>query len=130
MSCSPVGVCYRPNTSWTPGYPSTTNLLACRTEYQVSLIAPMRGDSCHPARTHNGFTQAAFTIDFDHQQATCPQGHHSGSWHPTRQNGHDAIVVRFPTSTCSICPARTVLSDALPDDRVELPRSFRTGDLI
>lgn len=89
------------------GYPSTTNLLACRTEYQVSLIAPMRGDSCHPARTHNGFTQAAFTIDFDHQQATCPQGHHSGSWHPTRQNGHDAIVVRFPTSTCSICPART-----------------------
>jgi transposase len=89
------------------GYPSTANLLACRTEHQVSLIAPMRGDSSRPARTHSGFTQAAFTIDFDQQHVTCPQGHHSGSWHPTRQNGQDAIVVRFPTSVCSPCPART-----------------------
>jgi transposase len=89
------------------GYPSTANLLACRTEHQVRLIAPMRGDSSRHARINSPYARDAFTIDFDQQQATCPQGHHSATWNPTRQDGQDVIVVSFPLSACITCPART-----------------------
>jgi transposase len=88
------------------GYPSTANLLACRTEHQVRLIAPMRGDSSRHARTNSPYARSAFTIDFDQQRATCPQGHHSATWNPARQGGQDVIVVSFPLSACIICPAR------------------------
>jgi hypothetical protein len=64
------------------GYPSTANLLACRTEHEVRLIAPMRGDSSRQARTHSLYARSAFTIDFDQKRATCPQGHHSPHLEP------------------------------------------------
>ena len=88
------------------GYPSTANLLTLRTEHQVRLIAPMRGDSSRHAREGSAYARDKFTIDFDQQQATCPQGHRSATWNPARQDGQDVIVVSFPLSACIICPAR------------------------
>ena len=52
-----------------------------------------------------GFHAGAFSIDWDHQQVTCPQGHRSSSWIPATQRGHDSIVVRFDTATCRACPS-------------------------
>ena len=89
------------------GYPSTASLLALRTEHQVALIGPMRGDSSRHAREGSPYARDKFTIDFDQQQVTCPQGHHSATWNPARQDGQDVIVVSFPLSTCILCPART-----------------------
>jgi hypothetical protein len=86
-------------------YPSTANLLTLRTEHQVRLIAPMRGDSSRHAREGSPYARHKFTIDFDQQQATCPQGHHSATWNPARQNGQDVIVVSFPLGACIVCPA-------------------------
>jgi hypothetical protein len=88
------------------GYPSTANLLACRTEHEVRLIAPMRGDSSRQARTHSLYARSVFTIDFDQKRAICPQGHHSATWNPARQDGQDVIVVSFPLDACIVCPAR------------------------
>jgi hypothetical protein len=66
----------------------------------------MRGDSSRHARTNSPYARDAFTIDFDQQRATCPQGHHSATWNPTRQDGQDVIVVSFPLGACITCPAR------------------------
>ncbi|MET7426406.1 IS1182 family transposase [Dactylosporangium sp. NPDC005555] len=89
------------------GYPSTKSLLTCRTEHQVRLISPMRGDSSRHAREGSPYARDKFTIDFDQQRATCPQGHHSATWNPARQDGQDVIVVSFPLGACIVCPART-----------------------
>jgi transposase len=89
------------------GYPSTASLLALRTEHQVRLVGPMRGDSSRHAREGSPYARDKFTIDFDRQQVTCPQGHRSATWNPGRQDGQDIIVVSFPLGACIICPART-----------------------
>jgi transposase len=89
------------------GYPSTKSLLALRTEHQVRLIGPMRGDSSRHAREGSPYARDKFTIDFDRQQVTCPQGNRSATWNPARQDGQDVIVVSFPLGACIVCPART-----------------------
>lgn len=88
------------------GYPSAELMTRSHTEFGVELITPLLGDQSPQARAGAGFDRASFTIDFDHQQATCPQGHTSSSWNPVRQRGTDTIVISFPTTTCGPCPVR------------------------
>jgi transposase len=88
------------------GYPSTAHLIDCRDEYRVRLVAPMRTDSSHHARTNSPYARSAFTIDFAQQKATCPHGHHSATWNPSRQDGQDVIVVSFALGDCIVCPGR------------------------
>jgi Transposase DDE domain len=88
------------------GYPSAELMTHSRTEFGVELITPLLGDHSPQARAGAGFDRASFSIDFDHQQATCPQGHTSPSWNPVRQRGTDTIVISFPTATCGPCPVR------------------------
>lgn len=86
------------------GYTSAELLIAARAR-GITLLGPLRADTSPQAR-RGGYTTAAFTIDWDHQQVTCPQGALSSSWNPCVQNGRPEIVVRFPTATCAACPAR------------------------
>src|SRR5205085_9406641 len=51
---------------------------------------------------------ADFTIDYDHQIVTCPQGRTPASWTPCTQRGKDAIVVHFSAADCGPCPARNL----------------------
>ena len=88
------------------GYPSAALMTQSRTEFGVELITPLLGDQSPQAKAGAGFDRASFTIDFDHQQATCPQGHTSSSWNPVRQRGTDTIVISFPKATCGPCPVR------------------------
>src|SRR6266487_1453364 len=54
----------------------------------MTLVRKFRGAGA-------GFDRAAFTIDFDARQATCPQGRTSSSWNPVAQRGTDTIVITF-----------------------------------
>jgi hypothetical protein len=90
------------------GYASAAHIVDCRTDHDVRLVAPVRADGSHQARSRNGFAREAFTIDFDRQQATCPQGTVSTTWNPARVKGEDVTVVTFPASTCIPCPARAL----------------------
>jgi transposase len=86
------------------GYTSVELLLAARAR-GIALLGPLRAATSAQART-GGYTTAAFTIDWDHQQVTCPQGRHSHQWYPCTQAGRPGIVVRFPAATCADCPVR------------------------
>jgi hypothetical protein len=88
------------------GYSTTAALLTCRDD-GVRLVAPHRRDSSRHTRTGSACARDAFTIDFDQQHATCPQGHRSATWNPGRQDGHDVITVAFPLGACLVCPARS-----------------------
>ena len=59
-----------------------------------------------------------FTIDWDTQQVTCPQGARSSSWTPSRNiNGTDVILARFARATCAPCPARAQCTTAARSGR-------------
>ncbi len=86
------------------GYTSADILLAARAR-GITLVGPLLADTSPQARA-GGYTTDAFTIDFDNQQVTCPQGSTSASWSPCTQRGTEAIVVRFDADDCAACPVR------------------------
>jgi len=88
------------------GYPSADLIVSTKASFGVTLITPLLADTSPQARAAAGFDRTRFTLDFDTQQATCPQGHTSASWTPASQHGTDTIVVTFATTTCRPCPVR------------------------
>jgi hypothetical protein len=50
---------------------------------------PVTSTHRRQARAGAGFDRSAFTIDFDRQQATCPQDRTSSPWTPASQRGTD-----------------------------------------
>src|SRR6266705_3280749 len=90
------------------GYPSADIIVAAARLHGITLVSPMLLDHSAQARAGTGYDQASFTIDFDAQQATSPQGKLSSSWSPARQRDTDAIVVSWSTTTCRACPAKAL----------------------
>jgi hypothetical protein len=85
------------------GYISAAGLLAARAR-GITLTGPIQAGGSRGQAP--GYTLAGFTIDWDHQHATCPQGATSRHWNPVTQHGTPKITVRFPAATCQACPAR------------------------
>jgi transposase len=55
-----------------------------------------------------GYDLHAFIIDWEAQQAICPQGHRSVKWTPgPSQSGLAVIRIRFNKATCLACPMRS-----------------------
>jgi transposase len=72
------------------------------------VIGPTRPDSRWQSRAGQGFAASGFTIDWDRQQATCPEGQTSLSWTPALDRSHnDVIRIKFSAKDCEPCPART-----------------------
>lgn len=86
------------------GYTSADLLLAAQAR-GITLLGPLLADTSPQART-GGYTTAAFTIDWQHQQVTCPQGATSTVWRPCHQRATETIMVKFAAPTCRACPAR------------------------
>jgi transposase len=92
------------------GYASAEALLAARAR-GITLLAPLLADTSPQARS-GGYTAAMFTVDWDNQRVTCPQGAVSRSWSPARQDGTDKIIIAFPRAACQPCPARAQCTTA------------------
>lgn len=104
------------------GYTSG-DLLAAARRRGLILLGPLLAGNSPQARS-GGYTQDAFTIDWDNQQATCPQGAVSRTWSQVRSAGRqaDTIVVEFAASTCNPCPVKTnCTSSARSGRRLGLP---------
>jgi transposase len=88
------------------GYPSAELIAGSWKTFGIALVTPVLADVSPQARAGAGFDRSAFTIDFDQQQATCPQDRTSSSWTPASQRGTDTIVIKFAAGTCRPCPVR------------------------
>jgi hypothetical protein len=86
------------------GYAGADLLLAARAR-GISMLAPLAVPSSPQARA-GGYTADMFTIDWDAQQVTCPQGALSSKWSAVRAGGRDGFTVAFPAAACRACPAR------------------------
>lgn len=88
-------------------YVSAEELVRSDTVYGVTLIGPARPDLSWQARLPGGIDRSQFLIDWEHQQATCPQDRVSCSWIPQqRADGYTTIKIKFRRADCADCPVR------------------------
>ena len=82
-------------------------LVTSRREYGVDLIGPTRPDYRWQSKAGEGFAARDFTIDWERQQATCPEGRTSVSWTPAVDRGHNEVIkIKFSAKDCGSVPGR------------------------
>jgi transposase len=89
------------------GYLTAELLAESKKNYGVDLYGPTRLNHKWQAREKMGFEAAAFTIDWDNEVASCPEGKKSLRWTPA-VDGHGTKVmnIKFSGKDCRPCPSR------------------------
>jgi transposase len=89
------------------GYVDAELLVTAQTEHQIDVVGPTFGSYSHQRRAGQGYDLGAFVIDWEAEQARCPQGQTSVKWTPGRDVSGDPVVrIRFERGTCRACPTR------------------------
>jgi transposase len=79
-----------------------------RRKYGVDLIGPTRPDYKWQSKAGEGFEASDFTINWDQQEATCPEGRTSTGWSPALDRGHNEVIkIKFSAKDWGACPAQT-----------------------
>jgi transposase len=119
------------------GYLSAALVVSEAARHGITLIGPLLADTSAQARAGNGYARADFTIDYDTQTVTCPQGKTSSSWTPCAQRGQAAAVATFAAGDCGPCPARAQCTASgrkrrqltvLPRDLAQAQAAARTAE--
>jgi transposase len=73
----------------------------------TDLSGPVGGSTSWQQRAQQGYSVAAFEVDWQAEQVTCPQGQKSVAW-KTRadRRGKETLVVRFASGVCRTCAVR------------------------
>src|SRR6266566_1844288 len=88
------------------GYVDATNLIASQAGYGVDLVGPTLKNYRYQAGT--GFDLTHFSIDWETETVTCPQGRVSSSWTPVQDaKSKPLIKVKFSQMDGKACPSRT-----------------------
>jgi transposase len=95
------------------GYLNAEVLVSAEQRQKITLIGPVAQDTSRQARDEHGFDKSQFSIDWQAQQATCPQGKTSRYWIPTYdRHGKDVIHIKFNPADCKVCPSRELCTQA------------------
>jgi len=90
-----------------PSYVDAEHLLTSQEEHQVNLYGPAAIDASWQAKSETGFDVLCFTIDWDAQIVTCPQGCTSRSWRMHEKTpGWHVVEVGFSRPDCLACAER------------------------
>jgi transposase len=83
------------------GYVDATLLVASRRDYGVDLLGPTRADSHWQARAGSGFEASRFHLDWEQQQATCPNGNLSASWTSAiKPRNQEVVTIQCSKADC------------------------------
>jgi transposase len=105
------------------GYLDAELLVKSREEYGVELVGPTRLDYRWQAKAAEGFAASDFQIDWEAQQATCPEGHTSTSWSPAVDRGHNEVIkIKFKAKDCGGCASRPRCTQGLRRSITVRPR--------
>jgi transposase len=95
------------------GYVDADLLVTAHTQHQIDVVGPPFGSYSRQRRAGQGYDLSAFVIDWEAQQARCPQGQTSIGWTPGRDVSGDPVVrIRFHAPTCRACPGRPACTQA------------------
>jgi len=84
------------------GYVDAELLVSSQQTYGIRLVGPVLSDNSWQAKADQGFDMAQFQLDWQAQQATCPQGQSSARW----SLAGERIEVVFAREVCAACPLR------------------------
>ena len=88
-------------------------LVTAQTHHQIDVVGPPLGSYSWQHQTGQGYDLQAFVLDWDAQQAHCPQGHTSVKWTPGHDVSGDPVLrIRFDRATCRVCPTRSACTSA------------------
>ena len=88
------------------GYVDAGLLAGSRRDHGVSLEGPVRGVA---SRVGHGYELRHFTVDWDRERVTCPQGKTSVSWRTIRAaDGSPRVQALFSRTDCRACPAQAM----------------------
>lgn len=91
------------------GYMSGDVLVSSQVEHSLEVIGPLRGDYSWQKKSQRGYDASFFTIDFEHEQAICPQGKVSMSWFPRVDRFDNPVIhIQFRATDCRNCSARSL----------------------
>ena len=100
------------------GYVHAKLLVESERDYQVDLVGPTRKDYRWQAAQQTGFDASHFSIDWEKQQAMCPEGHTSLSWTPVIDKGKNEVIkIKFSTTDCQACPSRSLCTQSIRERR-------------
>jgi transposase len=89
------------------------DFLVTAQQHQVDVVGPPFGSYSWQHKIAHGYDLQAFVLDWDAQQARCPQGHTSVKWTPGHDVSGDPVFrIRFDKATCRACPTRHVCTTA------------------
>jgi transposase len=96
------------------GYVDAELLVSSQQKHGIRLVGPVLSDNSWQAKEGRGFDVAHFQMDWQNQQATCPQGHRSSRWSVAGER----MEVVFPPEICARCPVRSDCTHSQTTGRV------------
>ena len=88
------------------GYLDAEVLVSAEQRQKITLIGPVAADTRWQARDEHGFDKSQFSIDWQAQQVTCPEGKTSRYWiPPSDRHGKDVLHIKFNPADCKVCPS-------------------------
>jgi transposase len=104
------------------GYVSARVLVKSQERFGIEVVGPVSVDTQWQAQSTSGIDASQFLFDWEHQQATCPQGKTSSSWTALSRKHHpDLIKIQFSITDCGSCPR---LSDCVHSTNKYLRRTL------
>jgi len=101
------------------GYVDAEMVLQSRDHHGIEVIGPVSQNNQWQAKDGQGYDLASFTIDWQENCATCPQGKQSVKWtERTDQHGHPKIALRFGLHDCRDCAARSLCTRSATAARI------------
>ena len=95
------------------GYVDADFLVTAQRQHHIGVVGPAFGSYSRQHQTGQGDDLQAFVLNWDAQQARCPQGQTSVHWRPGRDVSGDPVIrIRFDGPTCRACPARPACTTA------------------
>jgi transposase len=100
------------------GFVDVELLVSSQFEHGVRLVGPMRPDVSWQAQANQGFDIAHFTIDWEAQRVTCPEGKTSVLWKPGQDRWGNAVIhTEFARRECLACRSRPRCTRATTEGR-------------
>jgi transposase len=95
------------------GYVDADFLVTAQRQHHIDVVGPAFGSYSRQHQTGQGYDLQAFVLNWEAQQARCPQGQTSVNWRPGRDVSGDPVIrIRFDGPTCRACPARPACTTA------------------
>jgi transposase len=94
-------------------YTDAATIISSQATHAIELVGPVQRDGSWQAQAGAGFAGACFAIDWEAEQAVCPQGQTSRVWSASTDTAGQAVIhVQFERTACGACVVRSACTKA------------------